>query len=103
MDHIENTFSIVVFQQYLDHCMRILRRGNRFTEKLPSNSLGIVGVFIGRYQTTHILSRDHCVARAMHGTVCNIVSTVPNLRRLVASLPPRRSGPIPVQVMYDLW
>jgi hypothetical protein len=32
--------------------MRIPCRGNPFTEQLPSDSLGIVDVFTGRYQAT---------------------------------------------------
>jgi hypothetical protein len=44
--------------------MRILCRGNPFSEQLPSDSLDIVDVFTVRYRATHIPSRDSCMATA---------------------------------------
>jgi hypothetical protein len=63
--------SIVVVQQYLDRCMRVHCRGNPFTEQLPSDGPGIVDVFAVRYQATYVyvLSRDRCVAAAIHATI----------------------------------
>jgi hypothetical protein len=56
MNHIENTFSIVMVQQYLDRFMRIRCQWNLFTEQLPSNSPDIVDDFTGRYQATAVVS-----------------------------------------------
>jgi hypothetical protein len=42
--------------------MRIRCHGNPFTEQLPSDSPSIVDVFPGRYQATHVPSRDRCIA-----------------------------------------
>jgi hypothetical protein len=36
------------------------------TEQLPSDSPGIVVVYTGRYQATHVPSRDHCIATVLH-------------------------------------
>jgi hypothetical protein len=49
--------------------MHIRCRGNPFTEQLPSDSPGIVDVFAGSYQATHVPSRDRWVATAKHVTV----------------------------------
>jgi hypothetical protein len=57
-------------QQYLDRCMRIRCRGNLFTEHLPNDSPGVVGVFSGHYQATQVPSRDRYRATAIHATIC---------------------------------
>jgi hypothetical protein len=41
--------------------MRNPLRGNPFTEQLPGDSPAIVDMFTGRYQATHVPSRDHCI------------------------------------------
>jgi hypothetical protein len=66
MNHVENTVSIGIVQQHLDRCMRICCHRNPFTEQLPSDSWGIVGVFTGRYQAAHDPSHKHCIATAIH-------------------------------------
>lgn len=55
MNHIENTVSIIIDQQYLNRCMLICCSGNPFTEHLPSDSFGIVKVFTSRHQAMHVL------------------------------------------------
>jgi hypothetical protein len=42
---------------------------NPFTEQLPSDSLGIVHVFTGYCQGTHVPSRDRCIATAIHTVI----------------------------------
>jgi hypothetical protein len=49
--------------------MSIRCRRNPFTEQLPSDSPGIVDVFTGRYQATHVPSGDRCIATAISTTV----------------------------------
>jgi hypothetical protein len=60
MDHIENSILIVIVQQYLDRY-----RGNSFTEQLPNDSPGVVGVFTGRHQAMNVPSRHRWIARAI--------------------------------------
>jgi hypothetical protein len=36
---------------------------------LPSDSPGIIDVFTGRYQATHVSTRDRCIATAIHATI----------------------------------
>jgi hypothetical protein len=66
-----NTIYIAIVQQYHDRCMRIRCHGNPFTEQLPSDSPGIV-VFPGRYQATHVPSRDRCIATTRHAIIPTI-------------------------------
>jgi hypothetical protein len=49
--------------------MRIRCHGNLFNEQLPSDNPGIVDAFTGLYQATHILSRDRCIATAIHSAL----------------------------------
>jgi hypothetical protein len=49
-NHIENTVSIVIVQQYLDRCMRIRCRGNLFTD---------------RYLETGVCLSAYCIAAAV--------------------------------------
>jgi hypothetical protein len=46
--------------------MRIRCRGNTCTEQLPRRGPGIVDVLTGRYQATHVPSRDRCIGTIMH-------------------------------------
>jgi hypothetical protein len=70
-DHTENTVSTVTVQQYFYHCMRIRCQMNPFTKQLPCDSLGIVDMFTGCNQVTHVSSRDRCIATAIHATIYN--------------------------------
>jgi hypothetical protein len=47
------------FQQFLYYCYGWL----------PNDSSDIVDVFIGRYQATHVSSRDRCIATVLHATI----------------------------------
>jgi hypothetical protein len=38
-------------------------------EWLPSDNLDTVDVFTGRYQATHVSSRDRCIATVLHVTL----------------------------------
>jgi hypothetical protein len=49
-------------------------------ERLPSDSPDIVDVFTGRYQATHVSSRDRCIATAPHATI--YLTLLSQLRRL---------------------
>jgi hypothetical protein len=49
--------------------MRMRCLGNPFAEQLPSGSQGIIDVFTGRYQATHIPTRDRCIATAIHAAI----------------------------------
>jgi hypothetical protein len=66
--HRERRFHCYI-QQDLDLCMRILCCGKPFTKQLSSDSLGIVDVFSGRYQATHVPPRDRCIATAIHARI----------------------------------
>jgi hypothetical protein len=68
-NHIENIVSIVTVHQYLDCFLRSRCRGNPFAEQLSSHTPGIVDVFTGRYQATHVPSRDHCIATSIQSTI----------------------------------
>jgi hypothetical protein len=43
---------------------------------LPSDSPGIVDVFTGRYQATHVPSRDHCIETAIQATIFYSLTTL---------------------------
>jgi hypothetical protein len=62
--------------------MRMRCRGNPFIKQLPSVNLGITDVFTGRFQATHIPSRDRCVATSIHTTILRSPCLPVCLRRL---------------------
>jgi hypothetical protein len=62
--------------------------------RLPSDSPDVIDVFIGRYQTAHIISRDRCIATVLRATVCM------SPRNRVAQLHPQALGSLLVAI-YD--
>jgi hypothetical protein len=52
--------------------MRIRCRGGPFTEQFPNDSPGIADVFTGRYQATHVPSRDRCIATAIYTPILSL-------------------------------
>jgi hypothetical protein len=53
--------------------MRIRYRRKPFTEQLPSDSAGIVDVFIGRYQATHVPSSYNILTQLLTPWTLTIV------------------------------